>query len=102
MKKEIIIDSNNFSNEAEFYDEIYAKFIKNLDLNTGHNLNAFNDILRGGFEVYEYEEPVKIIWKNYEKSKKELSVIKISKDRFLLDAIMDIFKDHKHIELILE
>lgn len=102
MKKEFIIDGNNFSNEKEFYDEIYKKFTRNLDLSTGHNLNAINDILRGGFEVYEYEEPVKIVWKNFEKSQKELDSIKISNDRTLLSAIMEIFKDHKHIELVLD
>ena len=102
MKKEIILEGNNFSNEKELYDEVESKFTKGLEWKIGRNLNAFNDVLRGGFGIYEYEEPVKVIWKNFEKSKKELGTIKISKDRILLDAIMDIFKDHKHIELVLE
>jgi len=34
--------------------------------------NNFNDLLRGGFGVHGYEEPITIKWINYEKSKKNL------------------------------
>src|SRR3989344_7135107 len=67
MKKEIILEGNNFSNEKELYDEVESKFTKGLEWKIGRNLNAFNDVLRGGFGIYEYEEPVKVIWKNFEK-----------------------------------
>ena len=38
---------------------------------TGHNLDALNDLLRGGFGVFD-DEPIKINWINYEKSKNDL------------------------------
>jgi RNAse (barnase) inhibitor barstar len=45
--KQITIDGNNFSNEEEFYTEIDKLLTKDLSWKTGHNLNAFNDLLRG-------------------------------------------------------
>jgi RNAse (barnase) inhibitor barstar len=67
-KQTIIINGNCFSDLETFYDEIDKSFTKNLDWQTGHNLNAFNDLLRGGFGVYEYDEPIKLIWCNFSKS----------------------------------
>ena len=70
--KTFILDGNNFSNMEGFYLEIDKLLTKNLQWKTGHNLNAFNDLLRGGFNVHEYNEPITIRWINYGKSKKEL------------------------------
>lgn len=67
----IIINGNNFSSLAEFYNEIDKVLTNNLDWQTGHNLNAFNDILRGGFGVHEYDEDIIIEWINSEKSKQD-------------------------------
>ena len=64
---------------------------KDLDWKTGHNLNAFNDLLRGGFGVYEYEEPVKLVWTNFSKSRKVLG-------QELTDIIVEIITEHNHIE----
>ena len=54
--REIIINGNNFSDLEGFYSEIDRILTKDLDWKTGHNLNAFNDLLRGGFGVHQYEE----------------------------------------------
>ena len=70
--KTFILDGNNFSNMEGFYREIDKLLTKNLRWKTGHNLNAFNDLLRGGFNVHEYNEPITIRWINYGKSKKDL------------------------------
>lgn len=70
--KTFILDGNNFSDMEGFYDEIDRLLTKDLKWQTGHNLNAFNDLLRGGFGVHEYEEPITIRWVNYAKSKKDL------------------------------
>lgn len=128
MKKEIIIDGNNFSNLAEFYEAVEKKMTKNLDWKIGRNLNAFNDVLRGGFVVFEYEEPIKLVWKNFEKSKTDFSwketltyledsltichpsntsyiktQIKKAKEKTgqtILDIIIEIIEGHEHIEFI--
>lgn len=45
------IDGANFASLDEFYDEISKKLIPNTEW--GPNLNAFNDILRGGRNATE-------------------------------------------------
>ncbi|WP_208025543.1 barstar family protein [Niastella caeni] len=72
-KKTLVIDGNNFTTLEEFYTEVDKVLTKNLNWNTGHNLDAFNDLLRGGFGVHEYNEPVKLIWENSNKSKVDLN-----------------------------
>ena len=70
--KQITIDGNNFSNEEEFYSEIDKLLTRDLSWKTGHNLDAFNDILRGGFGVHDPGEELIITWVNAGKSRKEL------------------------------
>ena len=79
--KVFILDGNKFSNIEEFYNEIDTLLTKDLDFKTGHNLNAFNDLLRGGFGVHEFNEPITIKWINYKKSKKDLG------DETILDIL---------------
>jgi RNAse (barnase) inhibitor barstar len=126
---ELYIDGNNFSNLDGFYDEVEKQLTSGLDWKIGRNLDAFNDVLRGGFGKFEYEEPIKLIWKNSEKSKKELGYeqmisrlqellktchpsnisiiekeiqdIKTNHKPSLFDTILDIIRSHSHIELIL-
>ncbi|MDU4910574.1 hypothetical protein [Clostridium baratii] len=128
-KKELIIDGCNFSNLNEFYIEVDRVFTKDLTWETGHNLNAFNDLLHGGFGVHEYGEPITIIWKNVNKSKLDLGYNETvrhyenmlkechptninsvkallenaqkKKGETLFDIIIEIINEHDDIELIL-
>ena len=70
--KTFIPDGNNFTDMEGFYNEIDKLLTKNLQWKTGHNLNAFNDLLRGGFGVHEYNEPITIRLINFDKSKEAL------------------------------
>ena len=125
-KQTIIINGNNFSDLEIFYDKIDQVLTKDLDWNTVHNLNAFNDLLHGGFGVYEYEEPITLIWENITKSKIDLGLEptwkwyqqkiaenKVENQHFftdrlkeltenngqlLFDIILEIISEHKHIE----
>ncbi len=72
MRREITIDGNNFNNIEEFYCEMNKLLTQDLTWETGHNLDAFNDLLRGGFGVHEYGEPILLKWINYSKSKENL------------------------------
>ena len=90
-KQTLKIDGEIFSDLEGFYKEIDRVLTKDLDWQTGHNLDAFNDLLRGGFGVYDYEEPVKIIWTKFTESKKVLG-------NELAEAINEIIRDHSHIE----
>lgn len=128
-KKEIIVDGSNFNNISEFYIEIDKRLTKGLTWKTGHNLNAFNDLLHGGFGVHKYGEPIIIIWKNANKSKMDLGFnatikyyeeiltkchptnienvrawledAKHERGDTLFDIIIEIIKEHEQIELIL-
>ena len=51
------INGDNFSDLETFYDEIDRELTKDLNWKTGHNLNAFNDLLRGGFGVFQFGFP---------------------------------------------
>lgn len=90
-KKTVIINGDNFSDMKTFYGEIGNVLTKNIDWKIGQNLNAFNDLLRGGFGVFEYEESVKIIWINFLKSKQTLGVE-------MTDTLLGIIAEHGHIE----
>ncbi len=72
MREKFIIDGRNFSTLKEFYDEVERVFTFDLDWKIGRNLDAFNDILRGGFGRHSYGAPILIQWLNYEKSEKDL------------------------------
>ena len=82
------IDGNDFSNIDGFYDEITKKLITPGQF-WGRNLDAFNDILTGGFGTPD--EGFEFVWINSEKSKKDLG------DKF--NTIVDIVRDHSVIKL---
>ena len=84
--KIFILDGNKFSNIEGFYNEIDNLLTKDIDFKTGHNLNALNDLLRGGFNVHELNEPITIKWINYNKSKKDLGDKTILK---ILEIMLD-------------
>ena len=67
--KEYILDGNNFSTMDEFYNEIQKLMTKDLGWKIGHNLDALNDILRGGFGSHYLGEAILIKWVNYGRSK---------------------------------
>ena len=62
QRQKITIDGRRFSSMAGFYDEVERVFTFGLDWKIGRNLNAFNDILRGGFGRHEYGQPIHIQW----------------------------------------
>ena len=83
MREVFPIDGRRFSNMAGFYDEVERVFTFSLDWKTGRNLNAFNDILRGGFGRHEYGQPIHIQWLSYEKSVRDLG-------KEIMDTIVEI------------
>jgi len=73
MRREFVIDGKNFSTMDEFYDEVEKIFTFNLGWKIGRNLNAFNDVLRGGFGRHE-DEPILIKWLSFKESERKLGV----------------------------
>ena len=92
-RRTYVIDGNRFSNMEGFYDEVYRVMTKGKawDSRTGHNLDSFNDVLRGGFGMHGYGEPIRIVWKNYDKSKEDLGAEKTGK---ILEIILRDGEDH--------
>ena len=129
-KKTIIIDGENFSDLSGFYEEMNRLFMHGADWKMGHSLDALNDILYGGFGVFEPGEPLVVIWQNFSKSKQALGIqetkrnyelkvkighpynVTLFKDKLkelengpgqtLCDIVVEIFRDHKNIEFRLE
>ena len=81
-----IIDGRRFSNMKGFYQEVEAVFTAGLSWHIGDNLDAFNDVLRGGFGRHEYGEPIHIRWISYDKSIRNLG-------KETMDEIEDIILD---------
>ena len=70
-KKTFVINGDNFSDLSGFYDEVQGVLTEHFE-GFGRNLDAFNDILRGGFGRFDYGENIQIVWKNSIKSKMDL------------------------------
>jgi hypothetical protein len=129
-KKTILLDGNEFSTLASFYSAVENALTKDLGWDIGRNLNAFNDVLRGGFGVHDYEESVRLVWLHSDKSRKDLgwaetvkylsamlttchpsNIESVKKDlvlaeshagKTLFELIVDIIERHGHIELSLQ
>lgn len=69
MEKNLIIEGDEIYNIASFYEEINRVFMPNEDWKIGESLDAFSDLLYGGFGEIKGNEPIKFIWRNIEKSK---------------------------------
>jgi len=67
-KQELHIDGYEFSTLETFYEHVSVRIISGAEW--GRNLNAFNDILRGGFGTAE--EGFIFRWDNHEISKRNL------------------------------
>lgn len=128
-KKVIVINGIHFSNLIGFYEEISNVLTKDINWKVG-TLDGFNDILYGGFGVFENDDEVKIIWEESEKSRQDLGFeatkefyenkikqgkpfnIELIQEKLnklikgngqtLFDILLEIIEDHKNITLILD
>ena len=91
FRKTVTIDGSRFYDVNSFYDEMGRIFTKDLRWKSGHNLNAFDDLLRGGFGVFEYEEPINLIWIHFQRSRQLLG------EEFI-GWLMSIVRKHEHIQ----
>ncbi len=68
--KSFVIDSRRFSSFSGFLK--YADEVLCVGFKSGRNMNAFHDILMGGFGAFDYEEEIEIVWSGAAKSKRDL------------------------------
>jgi RNAse (barnase) inhibitor barstar len=83
MRPEVIIDASQFSDLAGF-----AKHFSEVALRGQHrwngNLDAFNDILRGGFGTPE--GGFTMVWRNHQKSRQDLAQT--------FDTLLEVVRTH--------
>ncbi len=124
--KKIIINGNLFSDLDGFYDEISEKLMSDQGWKVG-TLDGLDDILYGGFGVFENNEKLEIAWQSSRKSQKDLGLkttldfldhkLKIGKPynvelikkqkedllhengKTLFEIILEIFESHPNISL---
>jgi RNAse (barnase) inhibitor barstar len=125
-KPTLRIDGESFSTLEEFYDEVGRKLIPGASW--GCNLDAFNDILRGGFGTPEggfilvwrgsnlsrerlaYAETIRQLERRLQRChpsnrptvQAELAAARLSKGPTVFDWLVEIIRDHDSIELRLE
>ncbi len=99
MAKEIYeIDGGDFRDLQEFYDVISRVLIPGVDW--GRNLNAFNDILRGGFGTPDVGFVLR--WKNSSVSRKRLGPVFFELVEIIQDHCADGSEHEDGVELVLE
>ncbi len=125
----IAIHGGHFSDLQGFYEEISRILMKDAGWKVG-TLDGFNDILYGGFGVFENGEEIEIIWRNHRKSKEDLGLqatrefyenkirqgkpfnvelvaqkldeLISGEGQTLFDILVEIMESHKNITLILD
>jgi len=83
MKQEIVIDADRFTDFATFSD-YFSQVALGGQYQWSGNLDAFNDILRGGFGTPE--GGFVIVWRNHRKSREELGT--------KFDILLEVIREH--------
>ena len=71
-KLELEINGDNFQDIEGFYEELNHLLMKDENWKLEASLDAFNDLLYGGFGAIKDYDELEIIWLNSEKSKEDL------------------------------
>lgn len=99
-EKWIFIDGRDIHTLNDFFVQIEQKLTSKTDVRTGRNLNAFNDLLWGGFGVHEYGEALHIVWIYAEKSRQALGdecfneIISIIEKHESNNKYLELYEEH--------
>lgn len=85
-----ILNGNKFKTPIRFYKYVEEIFTYGLSWQTGRNLDAFADILIGGFGKHEAGEKIKVVWMNLNKSRERLP-------QDFLEAALEILEDAENV-----
>ena len=69
MKKEFVIDGNRIKDKSSLYEEINRQFMHEESWQLAESLDAFDDLLYGGFGAIKEKEEIKIVWLNFDSNK---------------------------------
>ncbi len=128
MVKQIQIDGNAISDIASFYEEINRVFMVCESWVIGPSLDAFNDLLYGGYGALQGTESVELVWHHMDHSRQalgyqttrgyyldklkpgspynkklfeeKLSVLESGRGATYFDSVMSIIADHPRIRVI--
>lgn len=88
--RKIIIDGGAFDDMNGFYDHVIP-LLTDGHFDAGHNLDAFNDLLRGGFGAHSYGQPLDIKWISFTRSRDMLGESKLLT---IVQIILDVNGGH--------
>ena len=77
--KQIIVEGSQMTDIPAFYKEINRVFMSEEDWTLGPSLDAFNDLLYGGYGILQEDPQVTLVWKDYQKSKEALGYLETQK-----------------------
>ncbi|CCH51388.1 putative barnase inhibitor [Fibrisoma limi BUZ 3] len=72
MVKQIAIEGNAINDIASFYEEINRVFMMEESWTIGPSLDAFNDLLYGGYGALQGAQWVELFWRHMDHSHKAL------------------------------
>lgn len=72
--KTLTIRGRDIRNISSFYTEINRVFMADEDWKLGESLDAFNDLLFGGYGAITGPEPVELVWKDIDASRVALGI----------------------------
>ena len=72
MVKQIEIEGNSINDIASFYEEINRVFMAEESWLIGHSLDAFNDLLFGGYGALQGTQSVDLVWHHIDHSRQAL------------------------------
>ncbi|WP_439558176.1 barstar family protein [Dyadobacter sp.] len=127
--KQIVIDGNAVHDIPSFYDEVNRAFMQGEDWILGASLDAFSDLLFGGFGAIKGNEPVELVWLNQRRSREvlgfettkayyteklapdspfnkthfteKLKALESGEGQTYFDIILEIIAEHPNIKLII-
>jgi RNAse (barnase) inhibitor barstar len=72
MVKRIVIDGSSIRDIPSFYAEVNRVFMADENWKIGDSLDAFNDLLFGGYGALKEAEHAELVWLNMENSRQVL------------------------------
>lgn len=125
---QIILEGKNIHDIPSFYQEINRVFMQNEDWELGESLDAFNDLLYGGFGILKGLPHIQLIWNSsnicshnlgYDTTKvyylkklepgllfnrtyheQKLAELEAGNGRTYFQIILDIISEHPNIQLV--
>jgi len=92
QKRVYVLDGNEFSSWDEF-DRYFGEVVLE-GCSWGENLNAFNDVLRGGFGTPEEGFILRWIHSDVSRARLNQMIPNGAEDATLFDVLVEIIRDH--------